>query len=85
MEPPKYHGNPLSSEGSLVTVNWRYDITTFIFETSGLFTEIVFLDILEYGIRAEYIEILITRKFPRKKPSSKTQVGSEVSSLQILA
>jgi hypothetical protein len=69
----------------LVTVNWGYDITNFIFETSRLFTEIVFLDILEYGIRAEYIEVLITRKFPRKEPPSKTQVGSEVSSLQILA
>jgi hypothetical protein len=66
VEPPEYHGNPVSSEGSLVTVNWGYDITNFIFETSGLFTEIVFLDILEYGIRAEYIEVLITRKFPRK-------------------
>jgi len=66
MEPPEYHGNPISSEGSLVTVNWGNDITTFIFETSELFTEIVFLDILEYGIRAEYIEVLITRKFPRR-------------------
>jgi hypothetical protein len=66
IEPPEYHGNPISSEGSLVTVNWGYDITTFIFESSGLFTEIVFLDILEYGIRAEYIEVLIAWKFPRK-------------------
>ena len=66
IEPPEYHNNPLSSEGSLVTVNWGYDITTFIFESSGLFTEIVFLDILECGIRAEYIEVLIARKFPRK-------------------
>jgi SAM-dependent methyltransferase len=66
IEPPEYHSNPLCpSEGSLVTVNWGYDITNFIFETSGLFTEIVFLDILECGIRAECIEVLITRKFPR--------------------
>ena len=85
VEPPEYHRNPISSEGPLVTVNWGYDITNFIFETRGLFTEIVFLDILEYGIRAEYIEVLITRKFPRKKPPSKTQVESEISSLQILA
>ena len=75
---PEYHRNPLSSEGSLVTVHWGYDITNFIFETSGLFTEIVLLDILEYGIRAEYIEVLITRKFPRKNsreltPSSPQQ------------
>ena len=39
---PEYHDNPISSEESLVTVNWGYDITNFIFETSGLFTEIVF-------------------------------------------
>jgi hypothetical protein len=43
------------------------DITNFIFETSGLFTEIVFLDMLEFGIRAEYIEVLITRKYPEKR------------------
>jgi hypothetical protein len=49
-----------------VSVNWGYDITNFIFETSGLFTEIVFLDVLECGIRAEYIEAPIARKFPRK-------------------
>jgi hypothetical protein len=72
LEPPEYHGNPISSEGSLVTVNWGYDITNFIFETSGLFTEIVFLDILEYGIRAEYIEVLITRKFPRNNSREST-------------
>lgn len=63
VESPEYHANPIS-EGSLVTVNWGYDITNFVFETSGLFTEIVFLDILDCGIRAEYIEVLITRKPP---------------------
>jgi SAM-dependent methyltransferase len=61
---PKHHDNPISSGGSLVTVDWGYDITNFIFEASGLFTEIIFLDILESGIRAEYIEVLITRKSP---------------------
>ena len=63
---PEYHRNPISSEGSLVTVNWGYDITNFVFETSGLFTEIVFLDILDCGIRADYIEVLITRKSESK-------------------
>lgn len=70
IEPPEYHRNPTSSEGSLVTVNWGYDITNFVFETSGLFTEIVFLDILDCGIRAEYIEVLITRKSPGKIASA---------------
>lgn len=68
---PEYHGNPISSEGSLVTVNWGYDITSFVFKTSGLFTEIVFLDILDLGIRAEYIEVLITRKVSEADSASR--------------
>jgi SAM-dependent methyltransferase len=62
MEPPEYHGNPISSEGSLVTVNWGYDITDYIFKASGLFTRLVFIDNIELGIRAEYIEVLVTYK-----------------------
>jgi SAM-dependent methyltransferase len=62
VDTPEYHGNPLSSEGSLVIVNWGYDIVRYIFESSGLFTDIVFIDSLALGIRAEYIEVLITRQ-----------------------
>lgn len=59
---PAYHGNPVSNEGSLVTRHWGFDICEFIFRSSGLFTQMVHLDALEWGIRAEYIEVLITRK-----------------------
>ena len=59
---PEYHGNPISEKGSLVTHRWGYDICEFIFHASGLCTEMVHLDMLEHGIRAEYIEVLITRK-----------------------
>jgi len=59
---PEYHGNPVSEGGSLVTHRWGYDICEFIFRSSGLFTEMVYLDNLEYGIRAEYIEVLVSRK-----------------------
>lgn len=62
IEPAQYHVNPISSKGSLVTVRWGYDITKFVFDTTGLFTEIVFLDNLDFGIRAELIEVLITRR-----------------------
>jgi SAM-dependent methyltransferase len=64
--PPEYHGSPMSAQGSLVTAHWGYDITKYIFEASGLFIEIIFLDLLDCGIRAEHIEVLITRKSPRK-------------------
>jgi hypothetical protein len=62
MEPPNYHGNPVDKNGSLVTVNWGYDISNYIFDACGLFTQILYIDALDLGIRAEYIEVLITRK-----------------------
>lgn len=62
IDPPEYHGNPVSPEGSLVTVHWGYDIVKFIFDSCGLFTEMIYIDALDLGIRAEFIEVLITRK-----------------------
>ena len=59
---PEYHGNPISEAGSLVTMRWGYDICEFIHRHSELFTEMIYIDSLELGIRAEYIEVLITRK-----------------------
>jgi SAM-dependent methyltransferase len=61
IEPAEYHGNPVSSAGSLLTVRWGYDITQYIFDATGLTTEFLVLDNLELGIRAELIEVLITR------------------------
>jgi SAM-dependent methyltransferase len=61
--PVEYHGDPLTTEeGSLVTMRWGYDITSIIQKASGLFTEIIFLDNLDLGIRAELIEVFISRK-----------------------
>jgi SAM-dependent methyltransferase len=62
INPPEYHGNPVSVDGSLVTVHWGFDIVKFIYEACGLFTEMIYIDALEWGIRAEFIEVLITRK-----------------------
>ena len=62
IEPPVYHGNPISEEGSLVTVDWGFDICQYIFESCGLFTHLIYIDDLSRGIRAEYIEVLVTVK-----------------------
>jgi hypothetical protein len=62
LEPPVYHGNPISEEGSLVTVDWGYDICRHIFDACGLFTHLVYIDDLSRGIRAELIEVLVTVK-----------------------
>lgn len=59
---PDYHGNPVDDQGSLVTMYWGYDICDFILKHSGLYTTIVYIDNLFLGIRAEYIEVLISRK-----------------------
>lgn len=62
LEPPVYHGNPLSPDGALVTVDWGFDICRHIFEACGLFTQIIYIDDLSKGIRAEFIEVLVTLK-----------------------
>lgn len=59
---PDYHGNPISEEGSLVTVDWGYDICRHIFDACGLFTHLIHIDDLSRGIRAELIEVLVTVK-----------------------
>lgn len=60
--PPVFHGNPIDESGSLVTVDWGYDICRYIFSCTGYFPMIVYLDDLARGIRAEYIEVLVTQK-----------------------
>ncbi|MCC6867026.1 MAG: class I SAM-dependent methyltransferase [Ignavibacteria bacterium] len=59
---PEYHGNPINPEGSPVSMHWGYDIIDFIYNSCGLKTEIIYLDNLDFGIRAEYIEVLISSK-----------------------
>ena len=67
---PEYHGNPISEEGSLVTMHWGYDICDFIYKHSGLCTSINYIDDISRGIRAEYIEILVSRKEVRLEDKS---------------
>ena len=59
---PQYHGNPISDKGSLVATDWGYDICDFIHRVSGLTTTMIVIDDLSKGIRAEYIEVLVSRK-----------------------
>ena len=54
--------NPVDRRGSPVTMHWGFDVVQFIRETSGLETTIEYLDELKFGIRAEYIEVLVSRK-----------------------
>jgi GT2 family glycosyltransferase/SAM-dependent methyltransferase len=71
VEKPEYHGNPVDTAGSLVTWHWGYDIRECIYQACGLFTEMIWMDALDLGMRAEFIEVLIMRKPPvRQEPSA---------------
>ena len=60
---PIYHGNPMDpAAGSLVTIDYGYDIAPYLDAHSGLSTTIVYIDDLGRGIRAEFIEVLVSRK-----------------------
>ena len=58
---PEFHGNPIDPEGSPVTMHWGYDIAECIMSVSGLPTTIIMIDDLNAGIRAEYIEVLVSK------------------------
>ena len=62
MLPLEYHGNPVESRGSLVTMDWGYDICAAISAASGLHTEMHHIDDLSMGIRAKHIEVRVSRK-----------------------
>src|SRR5690606_2256764 len=59
---PEYHGNPVDASGSLVTMHWGYDIASYISDIAHTPTTIIMIDDIDQGIRAEYIDVLISRK-----------------------
>ncbi len=59
---PEYHGNPVDSNGSLVTMHWGYDIASYITEKAKTPTIIIMIDNVDLGIRAEFIDVLVSWK-----------------------
>lgn len=59
---PEFHGNPVDPNGSLVAMHWGWDIQQRIWETSGLPTTLIHHDDLTKGLRAEFLEVLVSRK-----------------------
>ena len=59
---PQYHGNPVDSKGALVTMDWGYDIVRAIHEASGMPSQIIFIDDIDRGIRAEFIDVIVSLK-----------------------
>jgi SAM-dependent methyltransferase len=59
---PVYHGNPISSEGSLVTFDYGMDFPELIFRSSGMSTTIFLQKDVRMGLDAEFLEVFISRK-----------------------
>ena len=60
---PKYHGNPVDGKrSSLMTMSWGYDIANSIVEWTSMPTVIMQIDDLDAGIRADLIEVVVSRK-----------------------
>lgn len=74
---PVYHGNPMSADGALVTVDWGYDIAAWWDAASGMSTTVFTIDDIGRGIRAEYIEVLVSRKAPLPDLSGDHQPSGE--------
>lgn len=66
LEEAQYHGSPVDPQGSLVTMDWGFDIVSFIHEASGLGSHITTIDDIDRGIRAEFIEVIVSRKPARE-------------------
>lgn len=63
LKPPEYHDSPVDgSGGSLVTMNWGWDIGEHIQRASGMLTTIFEIDDLSRGIRAKLNEVIVSRK-----------------------
>ncbi|MGM1056432.1 MAG: class I SAM-dependent methyltransferase [Bacteroidota bacterium] len=58
----EWHGNPINKKGSPVKMHWGYDIKDFIKKQTGANCSIEYIDDLNFGIRAEYIEIIVAKK-----------------------
>ena len=62
LAPPEYHYNPIDPDGALVTIDWGFDISDYFDRNSGLNTTVFQIDDLTRGIRAQFNEVLVSRK-----------------------
>ena len=59
---PEYHGNPIDSAGSLVTVHYGDDIGEIIWKETGCPTTIYVIREEKTGTIAEFMDVFVTRK-----------------------
>ena len=59
---PQYHGNPIDEKGSLVTIDYGYDIHKEIAEWSQFNVEIIRYCRKDIGVIGEYTEVIVLTK-----------------------
>jgi SAM-dependent methyltransferase len=62
LKEPQYHGNPISLDGSLVTVDYGYEIHKKIAEWAPFDVRIYRFNDTEHGILGDYTEVFLCRK-----------------------
>ena len=60
--PAEYHGNPIDEAGSLVVTEWGNDLMEFVQEYSGMSTERLSFNDRQFGLVAEFLDVLVSRK-----------------------
>jgi SAM-dependent methyltransferase len=59
---PEIHGNPVSSEGSIVTVDWGYDLHQSIAAWAGFDVRVYRFADRTHGILGEYTEVVACKR-----------------------
>jgi SAM-dependent methyltransferase len=59
---PQYHGNPIDEQGSLVTVDWGYDILDYIYSASGMKTIIYSLLDRSLIMMLKILNVFVSKK-----------------------
>jgi SAM-dependent methyltransferase len=62
VEEPIFHGNPISSKGALVTMDWGIGFPDFVYRESGMFTTVIKIKDRSLGLDAEFLEVFVSRK-----------------------
>jgi hypothetical protein len=63
---PEYHGNPVSNDGSIVTVDYGYDVHKLFSKWADFDTRIIRFNDETHGILGEYTEVVVCRKRARR-------------------
>ena len=59
---PIYHGNPMSKDGSIVTIDWGFDILSYLAKYSGTPTMLFNCNDLSRGLSGPLLEVIVSLK-----------------------